>query len=178
MLLTDTPGVIRYYLSAASALCVTYQILTQRQRVVHCREVFCQSKVRRWSHWLRGLKRGTAAARLLGLWVRIPPGTWMSLVSVVCCQVEISVTGRPHYHGSSTECGVSECDREATIMRRPWPTRICCAMVKKIIPLHNDRMSLPVLTCHTFSFPINDSQAWFLACNLQSIPLDMPVSIK
>ena len=21
------------------------------------------------------------------------------------------------------ECGVSECDREASIMRRPWPTR-------------------------------------------------------
>jgi len=27
----------------------------------------------------------------------------------------------------STECGVSECDREAC-MRRPWPTRGCCAM--------------------------------------------------
>jgi hypothetical protein len=24
---------------------------------------------------------------------------------------------------SSTECGVSECDREAAIMRRPWFTR-------------------------------------------------------
>jgi hypothetical protein len=27
----------------------------------------------------------------------------------------------------STECGVSECDRVASIMRRPWPTRGCCA---------------------------------------------------
>jgi hypothetical protein len=27
---------------------------------------------------------------------------------------------------------VSECDREASIMRRPWPTRGCCAMGKKI----------------------------------------------
>ena len=25
---------------------------------------------------------------LLGLWVRIPPGEWMFVVSVVCCQVE------------------------------------------------------------------------------------------
>jgi hypothetical protein len=25
-------------------------------------------------------------------------------------------------------CGVSEWDREASIMRRPWPTRGCCAM--------------------------------------------------
>jgi hypothetical protein len=24
-------------------------------------------------------------------------------------------------------CGVSECDREAMVMRGPWPTRGCCA---------------------------------------------------
>ena len=34
------------------------------------------------SQWPRGLRRRSAAARLLGLWVRIPPGTWMS----VCCE--------------------------------------------------------------------------------------------
>jgi hypothetical protein len=34
------------------------------------------------SEWPRSLKRGSAAARLLGLWVRIPPGAWMS----VCCE--------------------------------------------------------------------------------------------
>jgi len=45
------------------------------------------------SHWLLGLRRGSAAARLLGLWVRIPPGAWMSVVSVVCCQVEVSASG-------------------------------------------------------------------------------------
>jgi hypothetical protein len=31
------------------------------------------------------------------------------------------------------ECGVSECDRESSKMRRPWPTVGSCAMVKKII---------------------------------------------
>jgi hypothetical protein len=36
------------------------------------------------SHWSRGLRRGTAAARTLGLRVRIPPGTWIS-VSCKCC---------------------------------------------------------------------------------------------
>jgi hypothetical protein len=37
-----------------------------------------------------------------------------------------------------SECGVSECDREASIMRRPWPTRGCCAMGKSIIVIvHN-----------------------------------------
>jgi hypothetical protein len=35
------------------------------------------------------------AARLLRLRVRIPPGhTCLSVVSVVCCQVEVSATGR------------------------------------------------------------------------------------
>ena len=41
-----------------------------------CNERFC------WSQWTRGLRRRSAAARLLRLWVRIPPGTWM----FVCCE--------------------------------------------------------------------------------------------
>jgi hypothetical protein len=47
----------------------------------------------------------------------------LSLVSVVCWQVEVSATGRSLVQRSPTDCGVSECDREASIMRRPWPTR-------------------------------------------------------
>jgi hypothetical protein len=35
-----------------------------------------------WSQWPCGLRRGSAAARLLGLWVRILPRAWMS----VCCE--------------------------------------------------------------------------------------------
>jgi hypothetical protein len=36
----------------------------------------------------------SAAARLLGLRVRIPPGHGcLSLLSVVCCQVEVSASG-------------------------------------------------------------------------------------
>ena len=34
------------------------------------------------SWWPRDLRHGSAAARLLGMWVRIPPGAWMS----VCCE--------------------------------------------------------------------------------------------
>ena len=34
--------------------------------------------------WPRALRRRSAAARLLRLWVRIPPGVWMS-VSCDCC---------------------------------------------------------------------------------------------
>jgi len=41
-----------------------------------------------------GRRRESAAAGLLRLRVRIPPGAWMSvLVSVVCCQVVVSATG-------------------------------------------------------------------------------------
>ena len=46
-------------------------------------------------------------------------------VSCECCvfQVEVSATFRSLIQRSSTECGVStECDRESSIMRRPWPT--------------------------------------------------------
>jgi len=44
------------------------------------------------SHGLRGLRRGSAAARLLGLWVRIPLGSWMP-VSCECCVLPGEVSG-------------------------------------------------------------------------------------
>ena len=41
------------------------------------------------SQWPRGIRRRFAAARLLRLWVRIPPGAWMSLCCECCvfCQL-------------------------------------------------------------------------------------------
>ena len=39
-----------------------------------------------------GLRRWSAAARLLRVWVRIPPGAWMPVVSVVYCLVHRSPT--------------------------------------------------------------------------------------
>ena len=38
--------------------------------------------IQRRSQWPRGLRRRSAAVRLLGLWVRISPEAWMS----VCCE--------------------------------------------------------------------------------------------
>jgi len=52
----------------------------------------------------------------------------MSLVSVGCCGVEVPALGCSLVQRSPTECDVSECDREASTIRRPWPTRDCCAM--------------------------------------------------
>jgi hypothetical protein len=54
----------------------------------------------------------------------------------LCCQVDVSATGRSLVQRSRTECGVSECDREASILRRPWHTKGCCAIGKKK-PQHN-----------------------------------------
>jgi hypothetical protein len=51
-----------------------------------------------------------------------PAGTWMCVVGVVCCQIEVSATSRSFVQRSPTERGVSECDRGFP-RRRPRPTR-------------------------------------------------------
>ena len=53
----------------------------------------------RRSLWLHSLRRRSAAGRLL---VQIPLGAWMFVVSVVCCQVEVSATGRSLVRRSTT----------------------------------------------------------------------------
>ena len=72
----------------------------------------------------RSLMRGSAAARLLRLWVRIPPGAWIS-VSCECCVL----SGRGLCDGlicrpeeSYQLWCVVVCDLETSSMRRPWPT--------------------------------------------------------
>jgi len=50
------------------------------------------------------------------------------LVSVVCFQVEVSPTDRSLVQRSPTDCSASVCNREASIMRKPWPTRSCWSM--------------------------------------------------
>jgi hypothetical protein len=129
------------------------------------------------SRWRSGLKRGSAAAPLLELRVRIPPGAWMfvlcveskdkmakcrtvrtkkqarmkykestreykrkyrrkhwfqSLVSVVCCQVEVSATGRSLVQRSATNCSVPLCDLEAPRISQSWPTLGSSFKINKI----------------------------------------------
>jgi len=68
------------------------------------------------SRWPRNLRGGSAAARLLRLWVRIPPRHgFLSLVNTVCCQVEISAKDRSLIQKSPTERGVSEYDLEISV---------------------------------------------------------------
>jgi hypothetical protein len=60
--------------------------------------------------WPRGLSCRSSAARLLRSWFRIPPGHgYLSVVSVVCCQVEVSATGWSFVQRSPTDCGGSLC---------------------------------------------------------------------
>jgi hypothetical protein len=64
--------------------------------------IFISSLLCSRSQWPRGLKRGSAAARLLGSRVRIPPWTWQS-VCVVCCKAEVSASSWSRVQ-SSTGC--------------------------------------------------------------------------
>jgi hypothetical protein len=101
---------------------------------IHCRNPLIPVAMRS-NAWVCGL------SRLLGLRVRIHRRNgWISLLSVVCCQV-VSVTGRSLVQRRPTECGVSDCDREAWTLRRPCPARGCRAM-KKINVI---RQVLPVV---------------------------------
>jgi len=80
----------------------------------------------------RGLRRRSAAARLLRLWVRIPPGSWMS----VCCECCVLSGGglcdelitRPE---ESYRLWCVVCDSETSWMWRPWPTGGCRAKNKR-----------------------------------------------
>ena len=67
----------------------------------------------------------SAVARLMGLRVRIPPGRHgcLSLVSVECCQVEVSATGRIPKQRSPAECGVTGYNLATLTTKKPWPTR-------------------------------------------------------
>ena len=76
------------------------------------------------SQWPCGLRCRSEAARLLRLWVRIPPRAWMS----VCCECRV-LSGRGLCDGLITRpeesyrlwC-VVVCDLETSWMRRPWTT--------------------------------------------------------
>ena len=49
----------------------------------HTEQYFCSCRWNgRRSQWPRGLRLRSSAARLLRLWIRIPPGAWM----FVCCE--------------------------------------------------------------------------------------------
>jgi len=83
-----------------------------------------------WSQWPRGLRRRSSAARLLRLWVRIPPGAWM----FVCCECYV-LSGRGLRDGLITRpekpyrlWRVVVCDQETSKKKKEAKAR--CRAVK------------------------------------------------
>ena len=78
------------------------------------------------SQWPHGLRRRSTAARLLGLWVRIPPGAWM----FVCCEC-FMLSGRGLCDELITRpeesyrlwC-VVVCDLKNLMNKEPYPTNV------------------------------------------------------
>ena len=80
-------------------------------------KMFQQTTITRRSQWPRSLTRRSAAARLLGLWVWIPPGTYVS----VSCECWV-YSGRGNSDRLITRPEESyECDREVATMRGAGP---------------------------------------------------------
>jgi len=95
--------------------------------ILQCKFILCGSQ------WPRGLRRGSAAARLLRSWVRIPPGAWM-FVYCECCVLSgrglcDDLITRPE-ESYRLWC-VVVCDLEISRMRRPWPALGRSATEKK-----------------------------------------------
>jgi hypothetical protein len=85
------------------------------------------------SQWPRGQRRRSAAARLLKLWVLIPPRVW----TFVCCECRV-LSGRgicdeliTRPEESYRQWCVVVCDLETSWMRRPWLTEGCRAKNKQ-----------------------------------------------
>jgi hypothetical protein len=51
--------------------------------VIRVRAEWSGLRIQCWSQWPCGLRRGSAAALLLGLWVRISPGAWIFVLSLL-----------------------------------------------------------------------------------------------
>ena len=107
--------------------------------VCWCYGVVSGCRLKHWCfslrQWSRGLRRGSTAARLLGLWVRILLGSSIS-VCVECCVL----SGRCLCNGLITRPEMSYrlwcvvvCDAETSRMRRPWPALGCRATGKRKI---------------------------------------------
>ena len=83
------------------------------------------------SRWLSGLRRSSAAARSMGLRVRIPPRAGMSLVIVLCCQGEVSSSGWLLFQRSPTEYVCVYVCLSVILRPRQWGDPDFCAVERK-----------------------------------------------
>ena len=71
------------------------------------------------SRWLSHVRRTSAAARLLGLWVKVPLRAWMSVSCVVCCAGRALCDEPITRSEESYHVCMSVCDVETWTTRRP-----------------------------------------------------------
>ena len=107
------------------------------------------------SQWLRGLRRRSAAARLLRLWVRIPPEAWI----FVCCECCV-LSGRGLCDELITRSEESYrlwcvvvCDLETSRMRRQLPA-LGRSATKKIHNLREVAFPLFWFNGYIFCIPV------------------------
>jgi len=103
---------ITHFLTLFILISICIQFITLNHQVILGR-----------SQWRLGIRRRFADARLLRLWVRIPPAAWM----FVCCEWCV-LSGRGLYDKLITRPAESYrlwcvfvCDLETSWMRRPCP---------------------------------------------------------
>ena len=114
------------------------------------------------SQWSRGLRRSSTAARLLGLWVRIPPGAWMS----VCCECCVLLSGRGLWDELAT-CPeesyrlwcVVVCDLQSSWMRNQTQS-MWLTLSRRCITGCISYMSLIVTVKHDYWMP-SDRLQWY-----------------
>ena len=88
-------------------------------------------------------------------------GVCVCVVCVAVCVVCVCVCGVCGVCVWVCVCVVCVCvcvyDRDSSIMRWPWPTEGCCAMIKKLVPVHCQRHSLLIhIACHIKSLNMLD----------------------
>jgi hypothetical protein len=105
-------------LSQLYRLHCTHRFLPRSFTFYNAISVACIAYSRRF-RWPSGLRWGSAAARLLGLRVRITPGVWTT-VSWECYQVQVSGTSQSLVQRRHSNCGVSLCDVGTSSTRGSW----------------------------------------------------------
>ena len=107
--------------------------------------------------WTR-LRRGPAATRLLGLWVQIPPGAWIS-VSCGCCALSVEgVCDRPIPPPEEAYwlwCG-TVCDLKTWRIRQPG----CCVRKKNTAEFQNTRIIVGIVRGMEVSRVANTYKIW------------------
>jgi hypothetical protein len=95
--------------------------------------ILCGISERSRSQWPRGLRGRSAAARLPGLWLLIPPRAWMFVCCECCVLSEVCTTGWSLIQRSPTDCGASLCVLQKPQELDGHDTRWAAAPQEKIL---------------------------------------------